>query len=317
MGSVAQNPTFIYISMQKPQERGESLSTSEQQPSLTTVESENVEPAPKSSQGLFAAFENASLKTQQLVTASTAAVISSLAVVAVIQFSAITLLQQDSTLLSQLIEMGLAALVTAVAVGVTTFALGQITTNQIERGIDHLQAQFNAVASGELGIQATAVSPKELEQLAISFNQMTQVFHTRLNEAQRKADEQEKAKNDLERQLIQLLQNIEENFCGDVTVRTEETTSEEEENEQEINFEGTLLDFIDYLHNKSNFRKGIDPALFLGSNNLEEIQQHKEEVEYREAWLKALMEETQRELNFLTVIIQSAEPNKVIAINNG
>ncbi len=304
--------------MQKPQERGESLSTSEQQPSLTTVESENVEPAPKSSQGLFAAFENASLKTQQLVTASTAAVISSLAVVAVIQFSANTLLQQGSTVLSPLIEMGLAGLVTAVAVGVTTFALGQITTNQIERGIDHLQAQFNAVTSGELGVQATAVSPKELEQLAISFNQMTQVFHTRLNEAQRKADEQEKAKKDLERQLIQLLQNIEENFCGDVTVRTEETTtSEEEENEQEINFEGTLLDFIDYLHNKSNFRKGIDPALFLGSNNLEEIQQHKEEVEYREAWLKALMEETQRELNFLTVIIQSAEPNKVIAINNG
>jgi methyl-accepting chemotaxis protein len=303
--------------MEKPPEQGESLSISEQLPSFTPNESPKVESAPESRQGVFAFFEKASLKTQQLVTASTAGVVSSLVVVAVIQLSAKTVLQQGSTPLSQLTEMGFAALVTAAAVGVTTFALGQITINQINRAIDNLQAQFNAVARGDLGAQATVYSPNELGQLAMSFNQMTQAINSMLGEAQRKADEQEKAKEDLQHQLVQLLQNVEENFCSDLTVYTENTTSEEEENEQDTASPGTLLEFIDYLHNTSDFRKGLDPNLFLGNNRLEDIQRHKDEVEYREVWLKSLWEETQRELKFLALVIQSADKNKVEAINDG
>jgi hypothetical protein len=35
---------------------------------------------------------------------------------------------------------------------------------------------------------------------------------------------------------------------------------------------------------------------------LEEIQQHKEELHYREVWLQTLLEETQRELKFIDLI---------------
>lgn len=295
--------------MQTPQQPGELLSMSEQLPSFTSVESLKVESAPNNSQGVFAFFEKASLRTQQLFIASTAGLIASLVVVAVIQLSAKIIPPQGNTALSQLIEMGLAALVTAIAVGVTTFALGLITTDQINRAIDNLQTQFNTLAEGSLAVQATVYSPKELEQLAMSFNQMTQAINTMLSEAQRKADEQEKAREDLQHQLIQLLQHdVEETFGNDLNVQAEEITSEE--NEHPINPQGTLLNFIEELNGITRFRETLNPNLLLCSSTLEEIQQHKNDLEYRKLWLQALMEETQKELKFLALLIQNAEQNK-------
>lgn len=295
---------------QTPQESGKLLSMSEQLSSYTSSENPKLELAPNSSQGLFGWFEQASLKTQQLVIASTSGLVASLILVAVIQFFAKTVLPHGhTTLLSQLSLIGLVALVTAIAVGMTTFTLGLMTTERLNRGIDNLQTQINTFAEGNLGVQATVYSPKELGQLAMSFNQMTQALNTLLSEAQQKANEQEKAKENLQEQLMQLLQkDLEKTFDVDSTVELEQITSTE--NERNINPQEKILDLINELNNITRFRESINPNLLISTTTLEELQQHKNELEYRKSWLQALMEETQRELNYLNLLIHSNEPKK-------
>jgi methyl-accepting chemotaxis protein len=273
--------------------------------SFTSSESPKLE---TSSQGMFGWFEQASLKTQQLVIASTSGLVASLILVAVIQFFVKTVLQQgNTTLSSQLSLIGLLALVTAIAVGMTTFGLGLMATDRINRGIEHLQTQINTLAEGNLAVEATVYSPKELGQLAMSFNQMTQALNTMLSEAQQKADEQEKAKDNLQEQLIQLLQNdLEKTFDLDSTAQPDKITNEE--NEQIINTQEKIIDLIDELNNITRFRESINPNLLINTTTLEEIKQHQDELEYRKSWLKALMEETHRELNYLTLLIHNTEP---------
>jgi methyl-accepting chemotaxis protein len=286
---------------------------SEQLSSLTSTESPNVELASDSSQGVFGWFERASLRTQQLVIASTSGLVASLVLVAVIQIFAKIILQLgNTTLLSQLILISLATLVTATMVGATTFALGLITTNRISRVIDNFQAQFNALAEGNLGVRSTVYSTQELGQLAMSFNKMAEVLNTRLSEAQRKADEQEKIKEDLQEQLIQLIhQDLEESFDIGATVQPEEIITEE--NEQITNPQEKIIDLIVELNNITRFRESINPNLLLSTTTLAEIQQHKNELEYRKSWLKALIEETQRELNYLTLLIHSNEQDRELS----
>jgi methyl-accepting chemotaxis protein len=197
-------------------------------------------------------------------------------------------------------------------VGATTFALGLITTNRISRVIDNFQAQFNALAEGNLGVRSTVYSTQELGQLAMSFNKMAEVLNTRLSEAQRKADEQEKIKEDLQEQLIQLIhQDLEESFDIGATVQPEEIITEE--NEQITNPQEKIIDLIVELNNITRFRESINPNLLLSTTTLAEIQQHKNELEYRKSWLKALIEETQRELNYLTLLIHSNEQDRELS----
>ncbi|HEY9845685.1 MAG TPA: HAMP domain-containing protein, partial [Candidatus Caenarcaniphilales bacterium] len=187
------------------------------------VKGQNVDPAPKVSRGWFAAFENASFRTKQLITASATGVISALAVVIVSQISAKAPLQEGSTKFSGFPETALAAIIAGVTGGVTTFALGQVTANQIKRATADLQAQFDAVAQGNLGSKVAVQSHDELGQLAVGFNQMTHTIYRTISEAQRRAEEQEKAKEDLQRQVIRLLDDVEGAARGDLTVRAEVT----------------------------------------------------------------------------------------------
>ncbi len=297
--------------MQKPQDEEESLSSSKQLPSFTPVNSSSSEFAPKSRPRVVAAFENASLKTQQLVIASTVAVISALSVLAVIQISAYTIRLPISTGLSQLTVMGLAALITGVTVGLTTLALGRITINRINRSIDKLQSQFQAVAQGDLGVQVTVESANELGQLAMNFNQMTQALNTRLNEAQGEASEQEKEEN-IQQKLMQPSSSLELTPNGNL-LDVEVISSEDDE--LDITPQGTLLDFLDNLHNW--FKVTADPEQLAGSSTLEELQQRKEELQYRQVWLRALQDETSRELQFLSLIGQPANQEQIRETQEG
>ncbi|NEO27282.1 MAG: HAMP domain-containing protein, partial [Kamptonema sp. SIO4C4] len=86
-----------------------------------------------------------------------------------------------------------------------------------------LQAQFDAVSQGDFNAKATIYSEDEFGHLAAGFNEMARVILTTTSEAQRRAEETEQQKEDLQRQVIRLLDDVEGAARGDLTVRAEVT----------------------------------------------------------------------------------------------
>ncbi|WP_299491507.1 methyl-accepting chemotaxis protein [Acaryochloris sp. IP29b_bin.137] len=166
----------------------------------------------KRSGGLFSPFTNASLQQKQIIMSTTAGAVSALAVLGAGQLSS-----------QSLATTGAGAVAAGLAGGVTTLALGQIMTRQIKASTNDLQTQLTAVAQGDWSVRATEFSKDEFGQLANSFNQMTRFIESTTAEVQRKAEEQEKAKEDLQRQVIRLLDDVEGAARGDLTVQAEVT----------------------------------------------------------------------------------------------
>ncbi len=117
----------------------------------------------------------------------------------------------------------LAALGAGLAGGGATFVLGQKNLVHIKRCTNDLQAQFGNVTRGDLSAKATEYSQDEFGQLASGFNKMTRVIYAVTSESQRKAEENEKSKEDLQRQVIRLLDDVEGAARGDLTVQAEVT----------------------------------------------------------------------------------------------
>jgi twitching motility protein PilJ len=117
----------------------------------------------------------------------------------------------------------LMALVAGATGAATAGLMGNLTLTQIRRTTKDLQNQFDLVSQGNLNVEATVYSQDELGDLATSFNDMTRVIFTTTNEAQRKAMEMEEAKENLQRQVIRLLDDVEGAARGDLTVQAEVT----------------------------------------------------------------------------------------------
>ncbi|MFB8787804.1 MAG: methyl-accepting chemotaxis protein [Potamolinea sp.] len=191
-----------------------------------TKETDN-EPVVSVEQGVLAPFENASLQRKQWITAISAGVVSAV-VVALVSFlsasTASTEAKENELVMSRLRNTSwVMTLGAGLASFGTTLFLGRITTKQISRATEDLQAQFDAVCQGNLSATATVYSEDEFGQLATAFNQMSRVILTTTSEAQRKAEEQEQAKEDLQRQVIRLLDDVEGAARGDLTVQAEVT----------------------------------------------------------------------------------------------
>ncbi len=206
-----------------------------------------MEPAPTVEQGGLAFLENAPLERKQLYTAIAAGIFSAAAVAIVSFFSALNAnnvstsgtpgLEKLSPDQRQLVDKAVTdsiidklrfagpamAIVGGLSGGLAAFALGQFTAKKIRRSTDNLQAQFNSVSQGNLNARATVYAEDEFGQLATGFNQMARVILTTTSEAQRKAEEQEQAKEDLQRQVIRLLDDVEGAARGDLTVQAEVT----------------------------------------------------------------------------------------------
>ncbi len=105
----------------------------------------------------------------------------------------------------------------------TCFGVGSASAKLIRRSLDDLQGQFDTMSQGNLSARATVYTEDEFGQLAAKFNQMGRIIYTTTSEAQRKAEEQEQSKEDLQRQVIRLLDDVEGAARGDLTVQAEVT----------------------------------------------------------------------------------------------
>lgn len=192
---------------------------------FTTPTELEVEPSVQGEQGIFGFYENAPLEKKNLLQALMAGGVSMIAV-ATVSFGASNLAPEDSKAVVIPYLQG-AGFVTTLIAGAasfgTTWFLGQKTAKQIKRATSNLQGQFDSVCQGNLNAKATVYTEDEFGRLAAGFNQMARVILTTTSEAQRKADEQEQQKEDLQRQVIRLLDDVEGAARGDLTVQAEVT----------------------------------------------------------------------------------------------
>jgi twitching motility protein PilJ len=190
-------------------------------PVFTQTDASKLEPNVSIEQGWLAPLENAPLEKKQWLIAGSVGVVSAL-VVAVVSFGATTFSppQEREAVRNTGWAMSLAAGLSGFA---TAGFMGSLSLKQIRRTTQDLQAQFEAVRQGNLHVEATVYSEDELGLLATGFNEMARVIFTTTSEAQRKADEQEEAKENLQRQVIRLLDDVEGAARGDLTVQAEVT----------------------------------------------------------------------------------------------
>ncbi|MBS9383159.1 MAG: HAMP domain-containing protein [Dolichospermum sp. BR01] len=190
-------------------------------PVFTQSEVVKTEPNVAFDQGLFGPFENASLEKKQWWIAGTVGLVS-LVGVAIVSAVAISIspAQQRESVRNTGWLMALAAGATGAA---TAGFMSNLTLKQIRRTTKDLQSQFDSVRQGNMNVEATVYSQDELGYLATGFNDMARVIFTTTNEAQRKAMEMEEAKENLQRQVIRLLDDVEGAARGDLTVQAEVT----------------------------------------------------------------------------------------------
>ncbi len=164
--------------------------------------------------GPLATFKNAPLNTKKWYTTAAVGVTSLLAVVVVGVVARPN--KSPAGLAMNALAAGLAG------AGTSWFLIGT-TTKHIRRSVFDLQKQFEYLYQGNFNVQATPESNDELGQLSDKFNQMARVLSTTTEEAQRRAQETEQAKEDLQRQVIRLLDDVEGAARGDLTVQAEVT----------------------------------------------------------------------------------------------
>jgi twitching motility protein PilJ len=187
-------------------------------PMFTQVDGDEVEIT--TDQDWLGFLDNASLPTKSLIVALSAGVASALAV-GVVNFAAATLQPNRDMPKGVHAAMALAA---GVAGFGAAFGTGRLAQRSIQASVSDLQRQFDSVIQqGNLSARATVMSEDEFGRLASSFNKMSRVILTTTSEAQRKAQEQEQAKEDLQRQVIRLLDDVEGAARGDLTVQAEVT----------------------------------------------------------------------------------------------
>ena len=214
-----------FLNNTPPSDREEELfsmtGSHEAVPVFSQTDISKLEPNVSIEQGWLAPLENASIERKQWLIAGSVGIVSAL-VVATVSFVATTFSppQQRESVRNTGWAMSLAAGIAGFA---TAGFMGNLALKQIRRTTDDLQAQFEAVRQGNLNAQATVFSEDELGHLATGFNEMARVIFTTTSEAQRKADEQEEAKENLQRQVIRLLDDVEGAARGDLTVQAEVT----------------------------------------------------------------------------------------------
>jgi twitching motility protein PilJ len=194
-------------------------------PTFASTETEALDTSVTIEQGGLAFLENAPLFTKQLYTAIGAGLVSLIAVAFVTNIASYQALREDKP--EAIVYLRQTGWVMTAAAGFTSFltswGIGQLIAKQVRKSSDNLQAQFDAVSQGTLDARATIYSEDEFGKMAAKFNHMAKVIQTTISDTRRKSDEQEQAKEDLQRQVIRLLDDVEGAARGDLTVTAEVT----------------------------------------------------------------------------------------------
>ncbi len=179
----------------------------------------------QSAGGILATFENASFKKKQWWISGAAGLGAVVAIAGATFVSSSTLDAKIAKDARGPIQQ--AGLITMIFGGLASFGISRILTGrytkQVNRSVRDLQSNFEQVAQGNMSARATVSSQDELGTLSSSFNYMLQSVVTSNSEAQRKAREMELAKDELQRQVIRLLDDVEGAARGDLTVKAEVT----------------------------------------------------------------------------------------------
>jgi twitching motility protein PilJ len=179
----------------------------------------------KSVGGILAPFENASFKKKQWFISGAAGLGAVVAIAGATFVSSSTLDAKIAKDARGPIQQ--AGLITMIFGGLASFGISRVLTGrytkQVTRSVRDLQSNFEQVAQGNMSARATVSSQDELGTLSSSFNYMLQSVVTSNSEAQRKAREMELAKDELQRQVIRLLDDVEGAARGDLTVKAEVT----------------------------------------------------------------------------------------------
>ena len=200
----------------------EEIAISDAAPNMTTsFVAPQEEPEIEVRQGTLAGFINAPIRKKQLTTAGVTGLVSAFAVlvVGIVGSHLVARNNLERTTQEGIPASLLLALVAGVSSAGTAAAVGNVTAKHIVKTSQDLQAQFDDVYQGNLNAKATVYSQDEFGQLASGFNRMTRVILTTTQEAQRRAEETEQAKEDLQRQVIRLLDDVEGAARGDLTVQ--------------------------------------------------------------------------------------------------
>jgi twitching motility protein PilJ len=117
----------------------------------------------------------------------------------------------------------LTALAAGLGSGTVAFVMNGLSNRHMKRSANQLRTQFELAAQGNWDAQAAVTSKGELGQLGASFNQLMSGFKTSIAALENKVAEQERQKEDLQRQVIRLLDDVEGAARGDLTVQAEVT----------------------------------------------------------------------------------------------
>jgi twitching motility protein PilJ len=194
-------------------------------PSFTQPDSRNLEPEVSVDQGWIAPLENSSLSSKKWIVGLATGVMSAVVVAGVSYGFSSTIPKDKKEVVQPYLTLASLAMTGAALVvgGSVAGVLSGMTTKQVKRTAADLQAQFESISQGNLNARATVYSEDEFGQLSVGFNQMAKNILATTGEAQRKAEEQEQAKEDLQRQVIRLLDDVEGAARGDLTVQAEVT----------------------------------------------------------------------------------------------
>ncbi len=171
----------------------------------------DIEPEVEVKQGVLAGFVNSPIRKKIFITALCTGLVSAITVGIVTKGNL-----KDQV---KILPLGLISLVSGTTSFSTAMIFGTLISRQIQQATNNLQSQFDDVYQGNLNAKATVYSRDEFGKLATGFNRMTRVILTTTQEAQRRAEETEQAKEDLQRQVIRLLDDVEGAARGDLTVQ--------------------------------------------------------------------------------------------------